>query len=56
MIGYCFAHAGTVPRTVRHRVHNVRVDTELLGVLRGTGGQQRGRGVSEAVERDHRRL
>lgn len=48
--------AGTVPRAVRQRVHNVRVYTELLRVLRGTGGQQRGRRVSAAAERNHCRL
>lgn len=47
---------GTVPRAVRQRVHYVRIHTELLRILRGAGSQQRGRGVSEAFERDHSRL
>lgn len=41
---------------MRQRVHHVRVHTELLRVLRGAGGQQRGRRVPAAVERDHSRL
>lgn len=41
---------------MRLRLHNVRVDPELLGVLRGTRSEQRGRGVSQASERDHRRF
>lgn len=52
----CSSPAGAVPRAVRQRVHNVRVHTELLRVLRGAGGQQRGRGVPAAAERDHRGL
>lgn len=41
---------------MRQRVHNVRVHTELLRVLRGIGGQQRGGGMPSAAERDHRGL
>ena len=48
--------SGAVPRAVRQRLHHVRVHPQLLRLLRGTGGQQRGRRVSPAVERDHRRL
>lgn len=47
---------GTVPRTVRQRVHHVRIHTELLRILRGAGGQQRGRRVFAAAKRDHCRL
>lgn len=47
---------GAVPRTVRLRLHNVRLDTELFRVLRGIGGEQRGCRVSQTVERDHSRF
>lgn len=61
MFDFCFVLfslliTGTIPRAVWQRVHNVRVHTELLWVLRGIGGQQRGRGMSSAAERNHRRL
>lgn len=53
--GY-FVIAGLVSRTVRLRVHYVRVDTKLLGILRRTGGEQRRRRMFEAAQRDYRRL
>ncbi|XP_061551083.1 adenylate cyclase type 6-like isoform X2 [Phycodurus eques] len=41
---------------VRVRGRHVCVHLQLLRVLRGAGGQQRGRGVSPASQRDHRRF
>ncbi|XP_067385853.1 adenylate cyclase type 6 isoform X3 [Emydura macquarii macquarii] len=41
---------------LRVRGRHVRLHQQLLRVLRGAGGQQRGRGVPAPAQRDHRRL
>ena len=52
---YC-VYTGAVPRVVRPRVRHVRVDPELLGVLRAELGDASRHRVHPHPQRDHLRL